>query len=179
VTAPLRRVRVVAALFEEGERLLIQERPPKGERGSLWEFPGGKREGGETDVAALARECREELGVEVEVGAFVWETEHSYPDLTVALALYRCKILAGTPTPREGQRIEWAARDRLSDYPFCEADLPVLELLRHGEGGQTFVATPSRFRVGAYGILVEDGKVLVTRTITRTAILNNFPGGAV
>ncbi len=175
-------MRVVAALVEDGSRLLIQQRPARGERGSLWEFPGGKREPGETDLVALARECREELGIDVEVGDLAWETEHAYPDLIVALSLYRCKILKGTPMPRDGQRIEWAARGRLADFPFCEADLPFIEALRLGAEGSNITRRaekPSRFRVGVYGILVEDGKVLVTRTVTRSAILNNFPGGAV
>jgi 8-oxo-dGTP diphosphatase len=178
--AALRRVRVVAALIEDGDKLLIQQRPAKGERGELWEFPGGKREAGETDLLALARECREELGIEVAVGDLAWETEHVYPDLIVALALYRCKLVEGTPSPRDGQRIEWARREGLGEYPFCEADLPFLEILRRGESNIiTRAEKPNRFRVGAYGVLIEVGKVLVTRTVTRSAILNNFPGGAV
>lgn len=176
-----RRVRVVAALIEDGDRLLIQQRPANGERGSLWEFPGGKREAGETDLQALVRECREELGIEVEVGARVWETEHAYLDLTVALALYSCGIKQGAPVPRDGQKIEWVPRPRLSEFSFCEADLPFVERLSCGEerSDMTPGETPNRFRVGVYGILVERGKVLVTRTVTRTAILNNFPGGAI
>ncbi len=177
MTGAPRRVSVVAALIEDGDRLLIQQRPAHGERGNLWEFPGGKREPGETDHQALARECREELGIDVEVGEFVWETEHAYPDLTVALALYRCKLVKGVPTSRDGQRIEWAPRQRLTDYPFCEADLPFLEELRESSPAQR-AEKPSRFRVGAYGLLIEAGEVLITRTVTRSAILNNFPGGA-
>jgi 8-oxo-dGTP diphosphatase len=182
VTEGTPRVRVVAALLEDGDRLLIQQRLPKGERGGLWEFPGGKREPGETDLQALARECREELGIEVEVGDRAWETEHAYPDLTVALSLYRCRILNGKPVPRDGQRIEWVPRHGLSAFPFCEADLPFIEQLRLGAAESNITRRaerPTRFRVGAYGVLVEAGKVLITRTVTRSAILNNFPGGAV
>lgn len=167
-----RSARVVAALIEDGDRLLIQQRPAKGERGSLWEFPGGKREAGETDAQALVRECREELGIEVTVGELAWETEHAYPDLTVSLALYRCLVTAGQAAARDGQRVAWVPRGKLGEYPFCEADIPFVEKLRHPQD------KPDRFRVGAYGILVEDGKVLITRTVTRSGILNNFPGGA-
>jgi 8-oxo-dGTP pyrophosphatase MutT (NUDIX family) len=70
----------------------------------------------------------------------------------------------------------------LNEFPFCEADLPFVEELRLGNGRSNItrpVEKPSRFRVGVYGVLVENGKVLVTRTVTRSAILNNFPGGAV
>jgi 8-oxo-dGTP diphosphatase len=129
---PGRRVRVVAALISEGDRVLIQQRPMGTDRGGLWEFPGGKAEGSEGEAQALARECREELGVEIAVGARVFETEHDYSDLTVSLALYRCQLTAGRPVAREGQKVEWAERARLQTYPFCEADLPVLEPIVSG-----------------------------------------------
>jgi 8-oxo-dGTP diphosphatase len=122
----------VAALIAEGNRILIQQRPEGLDRGGLWEFPGGKAEGGEQEEQALTRECREELGIEISVGACVFETEHDYPDLTVSLALFRCKLLSGRPLAREGQRVEWAERASLESYPFCEADLPVLGPLAAG-----------------------------------------------
>ncbi|MHB8420246.1 MAG: NUDIX domain-containing protein [Myxococcales bacterium] len=162
---------MVAAFLERDGRCLIQQRPPGGTRSGLWEFPGGKREPGEDDAQALARECREELGLEVAVGPRLWETEHEYPDLCVSLALYRCRLAAGSPRPRDGQTLAWAEPGRLAEYPFCEADRPFLERLRRG--------LPTTFRVGAYGILVEDGKVLLTHTRTRGGLLLNFPGGAV
>jgi 8-oxo-dGTP diphosphatase len=127
-----RRVRVVAALIAEGDRILIQQRPAGADRGGLWEFPGGKADPGEDEGQALARECREELGIEISVGARIFETEHRYPDLTVALALFRCGLISGRPMSREGQRIEWAERVKLPEYEFCEADLPVLEPLASG-----------------------------------------------
>lgn len=127
-----RRVRVVAALLERGGRLLVQRRPSHGPRGDLWEFPGGKREAGESDETALARECQEELGVQVTVEGLLWETEHAYPDLVVSLALYRCRLIGGEPAGAVGQALEWAPRSNLRDYPFCEADLPVVRLLAQG-----------------------------------------------
>jgi 8-oxo-dGTP diphosphatase len=123
------RVRVVAAFIEREGRCLIQRRPPGGARGDLWEFPGGKREAGEDDAQALARECREELGVAVEVGARLWETEHDYADLGVSLALYRCRLVAGDPRAKDGQELAWAEPGRLAQYPFCEADRPFLAKL--------------------------------------------------
>ena len=173
-------MRVVAALLERDGRVLVQRRPAKGPRGNLWEFPGGKREAGESDQAALERECREELGVSVTVGARAWETEHAYPDLVVSLALFHCELLGGEPTANDGQTIEWATRASLPERPFCEADLPVVQLLARGELEVNASPTgrPSRFRVGAYGLLIEDSRLLVTRTRTRSRILNNFPGGA-
>ena len=88
---------VVAALIWQGERFMICQRPAHKARGLLWEFVGGKVEPGETKEAALIRECREELGVTVSVGALYMELTHVYPDLTVHLSLFHAVIAEGTP----------------------------------------------------------------------------------
>jgi len=132
-SAPTRRVRVVAALITRGESILIQRRPEGSARAGLWEFPGGKTEAGETDEAALARECDEELGVTVEVGPRLWEGEHHYEDLAVSLALFGCRLAAGEPRALCGQQLEWALRKRLGDYPFVAADEPLLGPLARGD----------------------------------------------
>lgn len=130
----MRLIRVVAALVSRGDTVLVQQRPPGKSRALLWEFPGGKVEPGETDEAALARECREELDVEASVGPKLWETAHGYQDLRVELALYRCEIPPdATPRPLEAAQLAWVERSKLSALPFCEADLPLLPLLASGE----------------------------------------------
>lgn len=130
----MRVIRVVAALVSRGETVLVQQRPPGKSRGLLWEFPGGKVEPGETDEAALARECREELAVDAAVGPKLWETAHAYQDLRVELALFRCSIAPeATPRPLEAAQLAWVERSKLSALPFCEADLPLLPLLASGE----------------------------------------------
>ncbi|HEY0838565.1 MAG TPA: (deoxy)nucleoside triphosphate pyrophosphohydrolase [Vulgatibacter sp.] len=130
----MRRIRVVAALVSRGDTVLAQQRPPGKSRALLWEFPGGKVEAGETDEAALARECREELDVDVSVGAKVWETAHAYQDIRVEIALYRCTMAPdAAPKPLEAAQIAWVERGKLSSLPFCEADLPLLPLLASGE----------------------------------------------
>ena len=125
-------MRVVAALIPEsaeGTRYLVQQRLPGKSRPLLWEFPGGKVEPGETDQTALARECREELAVELEVGRRRWSTVHAYPDLEVELVLYEARIVSGNPAPLGAQALEWATPERMRELPFCEADLPLLEAL--------------------------------------------------
>jgi len=130
----MRVIRVVAALMSRGETVLVQQRPPGKSRGLLWEFPGGKVEQGETDEVALARECREELDVEAAVGPKLWETAHTYQDLRVELALYRCAIDAeAAPRPLEAAQLAWVERTKLAALPFCEADVPLLPLLASGE----------------------------------------------
>jgi 8-oxo-dGTP diphosphatase len=132
-TSPIRRVRVVAALISRQDRLLIQQRPAGSARAGLWEFPGGKTEEGETDQEALARECREELGVAVTVGPCLWQGEHAYEDLAVSLALFSCSLSVGEPRGLCGQEIAWADRGRLFDYAFVAADAPLLGPLSRGE----------------------------------------------
>jgi len=134
--APVREVRVVAALIANGAepaRYLVQQRLPGKARGLLWEFPGGKVEPGESDAEALVRECREELAVELSVGGLCHETRHAYADLVVTLALYGARIHGGTePQPLECHALRFATPEEMAQLPFCEADLPLLEDLRAG-----------------------------------------------
>src|SRR3954463_11886168 len=93
-----RRVLVVAALIESGERpgaFLVQQRLPGKSRALLWEFPGGKVEPGETEAQALEREGREELAVALAAGGRLWSCVHEYADLVVELVLYAARIRAG------------------------------------------------------------------------------------
>ncbi len=128
----MKQVRVVAALISsphDASRFLVQQRLPDKSRPNLWEFPGGKVEAGESDSAALIRECQEELEVELEVGPRLWGTLHAYADLTVALELYRATIRAGTPKPLGAQALRFCSPLEMKTLPFCEADLPLIELL--------------------------------------------------
>ncbi|MBS1148875.1 MAG: family hydrolase [Myxococcaceae bacterium] len=123
---------MVAALIRspaDPARFLVQQRLPDKSRANLWEFPGGKVEAGESDAAALIRECHEELAVELEVGDRLWGTVHAYADLTVALELYAATIRAGTPKPLGAQDLRFCTPVEMQALPFCEADVPLLQLL--------------------------------------------------
>lgn len=131
MSAP-RNVRVVAALIADSQepgRYLIQQRLPNASRALQWEFPGGKVEQGESDQAALIRECREELAVEIAVDDLVWETRHTYPDLSVELVLYRARIVSGEPHPLGAHQLRYATPAEMRQLPFCEADIPLLDVL--------------------------------------------------
>lgn len=121
---------VVAALIRDGDRFMICRRPAHKARGLLWEFPGGKVEPGETKEQALARECREELGVGLAVGTLFAETSHSYTDLTVHLMLFNAEIIEGEPCAFEHSDIKWITAEEISQYDFCPADVSFLEKLR-------------------------------------------------
>jgi 8-oxo-dGTP diphosphatase len=127
---------VVAALIahpSDAGRFLVQQRLPHKSRANLWEFPGGKVETAETDEAALARECREELDVELAVGGKLWSTVHRYADLEVELLLYAARIVSGEAKAIGAQAIRYAAPAEMQQLPFCEADLPLIGRLARGE----------------------------------------------
>lgn len=122
-------IRVVAALIEEGGKFLVCRRPANKARGLLWEFAGGKVEQGEEKAAALVRECREELGVELDVGEVFTELTHVYPDVTVRLTLFCARIAAGVPQRLEHAELRWATPQEMLSLEFCPADAPILRML--------------------------------------------------
>lgn len=122
--------RVVAALIWNKNRFLICQRPAHKARGLLWEFVGGKVEPGETKEAALIRECREELAVELQVGGSFMEVDHVYPDITIRLTLFHASIAAGEPQKIEHNDIRWITPAEIPGYDFCPADTEILERIR-------------------------------------------------
>ena len=120
----------VAVVADGAGRLLIQRRPEDAMLGGLWEFPGGKREPDETVEAACAREVREELGVEVEVGPPVARVEHAYSHFRITLHAFRCRIVAGEPRSAGKLPLRWVRPDELDDYAFPRANRRVVEALQ-------------------------------------------------
>jgi 8-oxo-dGTP diphosphatase len=119
---------VVAAVVERDGLLLVTRRPPGTHLEGLWEFPGGKVQADETREAALAREIREELDADVDVGALVFDVTHAYPDRSVRLFFYACR-LAGTPRAVLGQEMRWVPRDALGELEFPLADAELIRRL--------------------------------------------------
>ncbi|HTB85858.1 MAG TPA: 8-oxo-dGTP diphosphatase MutT [Candidatus Sulfotelmatobacter sp.] len=127
-------VEVSAALIFRGGKLLITQRNAKSHLGGLWEFPGGKRERGETFEACLVREIREELGVEISVGELFDEIAHDYPGKSVYLKFFLCKLLSGEPQPLDCAAVKWVEKEQLADFEFPAADAQLLEKLRGTPG---------------------------------------------
>jgi 8-oxo-dGTP diphosphatase len=122
---------VAAALVDADGRVLIAERPAGRSMAGLWEFPGGKVADGESPEAALVRELREELSIEVCdtcLAPFTFAS-HAYDDFHLLMPLYLCRRWEGEICPREGQRIKWVRAARLQDYPMPPADLPLIPML--------------------------------------------------
>jgi 8-oxo-dGTP diphosphatase len=120
---------VAGAIVDDSGRLLAARRSSPPLVAGRWELPGGKVEAGETDVDALVRECREELGVDVAVRVRIG-TDWSIGPGRV-LHVYTARLLAGTPQPLEDHdELRWLDAGRWFDVDWLPADLPVIEALR-------------------------------------------------
>ena len=126
-------VEVVAAVIEDDDRFLLTRRQAGVHLAGMWEFPGGKIDPGETDRGALARELREELDVDVEVGDRMFQTRHAYADRTVELSFYRCS-LRSAPQPLLGQEMRWVPRSELALLGFPPADAEFIAMLTRAGG---------------------------------------------
>ena|ERR1039458_4334901 len=119
-------VEVSAALIFRDGKLLITQRHAKSHLGGLWEFPGGKREPNETFEQCLVREIREELGLEISVGELFEEVVHAYPEKSVRLKFFICKILSGKPQALDCAAVKWATKTELATFDFPAADARLL-----------------------------------------------------
>lgn len=121
-----RPLEVAAALIVRDGKVLIARRPEGAHLASLWEFPGGKVEPGESAAAALRREIAEELGTEVEVLAEWRAVRHRYPDREVWLRFFLCRLTGPEPRPIGCSDLAWAGAGDLARYEFPPADREVL-----------------------------------------------------
>jgi mutator protein MutT len=121
-------VMVAAAVIERDGRFLLTRRHRGVHLEGLWEFPGGKCEFGETLEVCLARELREELAVEAQVGDELFTTVHDYPERTVELHFFTCTLL-GEASPQMGQEMRWASQHELAALEFPPADAELIATL--------------------------------------------------
>jgi 8-oxo-dGTP diphosphatase len=128
-----KEVDVSAALIFHKGRLLITRRHAKSHLGGLWEFPGGKREPNETFEQCLAREIREELGMEIKVGVLFEDITHAYEEKTVRLKFFVCEWIGGQPQALGCASFEWVGKHELAHYDFPAADARLLKKLSEKE----------------------------------------------
>jgi 8-oxo-dGTP diphosphatase len=128
---PIRLV-VAAALVDIDGRVLMAQRPDGKAMAGLWEFPGGKVHEDELPEAALIRELKEELDIDVTESCLAPFTfaSHSYDHFHLLMPLYVCRKWEGTVTPLEGQALKWVRPVRMADLPLLPADIPLVALLR-------------------------------------------------
>jgi len=117
-----RQIRVVAAMIEEEGRYLITQRRPKASLPLLWEFPGGRVEGGESDQQALVRELDEEMAIDVVVEEIEVSVDHSYPDYDIEFRVYRARRVGGEIQHLGVHDHRWVLPHELDQYDFPGVD---------------------------------------------------------
>ena len=144
---PVKRVRAaiphydvcVGLIRDEAGRLLIAQRPLDGLLGGLWEFPGGKREADESLPDCLARELREELAIEVEIGELFTKVNHAFTHFRITLHAFACRYRGAIAPYAEPQALEardwaWVSEADLGKYSFGKADRVVIAALSERRG---------------------------------------------
>ena len=125
-------IEVVGAIIKDRDKYLIGQRAAHKSQGGLWEFMGGKIEPGETPEQALARECREELALEIENEQIVDSVVHEYPEKTIRLTLIECNPKnESVPKALEHQAIRWVTPEEMTALEFAPADRELINRIFH------------------------------------------------
>ena len=117
-------------IWNDVGEMLIAQRPLDGLLGGLWEFPGGKREPGESLVDCLKRELREELAIEVEVGDLFTVVQHAFTHFKITLHAFTCHHVEGEPQNIGVRDWAWVTADELDQYTFGKADRQVIRAMK-------------------------------------------------
>lgn len=120
------------ALIDADGRVLVARRPEGKDHAGLWEFPGGKVADGETPEAALIRELREELAIEIKASCLAPAAfaSQALGEIHLLMPLFVCRKWVGAPTPQEGQELKWVRREALTGLEMPPADIPLAAQLR-------------------------------------------------
>lgn len=142
LSKPLPHYDIAAGIIWRGEQMLIAQRPPHGLLGGLWEFPGGKREPGESLEECVRREVREELCIAVQVGALLATVEHAYTHFRITLHAFHCQYVSGEPQCHPVGSLppganggactawRWVTAQELERYAFPAANRKIIRMLR-------------------------------------------------
>ncbi|MDE5071747.1 MAG: 8-oxo-dGTP diphosphatase MutT [Trichodesmium sp. St16_bin4-tuft] len=120
----------VAVIWDETGKILIDKRRLGDSFGGLWEFPGGKKEAGETIENCIKREVLEELGIEVAVEKHLITIEYNYSEIRLILHVYHCRYLRGIPKAIECDEFRWVTLDEIDRFTFPEANEQIITSLK-------------------------------------------------
>ena len=121
-------IKVVAAIIVQNQKVFATQRG-YGDFKDGWEFPGGKIEAGETPEQALAREIREELNTEIEVGERLCTVEHDYPAFHLSMQCFLCRVISGDFVLREHEAARWLGSEELWSVDWLPADIEVVKAI--------------------------------------------------
>lgn len=122
-------VEVGCAIIRKNGKILIAQRKPDSYLAGYWEFPGGKREKGETYEECIEREVREELGIEIQAKQFLRKSRHKYPEKEVELHFYLCDWVSGEPQALDCAGFKLLEIKELRNYQFPKGDDEIIETL--------------------------------------------------
>ncbi len=126
----MKRIEVAVGVILRGKNIFISKRADHLHQGGKWEFPGGKRELGESFSQALARELDEEIGIQVVHDIPLIHIEHDYTDKQVCLDVRIVDEFEGEPENQEGQISMWASIEELTNLEFPDANQPIIQAVK-------------------------------------------------
>ena len=126
----MKQIEVVAAIICKDDKIFATQRG-YGDFKDWWEFPGGKKETGETPEEALKREIREELSTEISVDEFLCTVEYDYPKFHLTMHCYLCSLLTEALHLNEHEAAKWLTNDELDSVKWLPADLVVIKALKN------------------------------------------------
>ena len=148
---------VAGAVIDAEDRVLIAQRPPGKHLAGGWEFPGGKLRSGEDRRAALARELREEIGIEISTPRPLLRLRHTYPFGEVLLDVWVVRRYLGEPQALDGQALRWCTQTQLESTELLPADKPIVTALRLPE--RLTMASTSQYVVAESSDPTADGRL--------------------
>ena len=122
---------VAAAVIFSDNKVFLARRAEGQRLAGFWEFPGGKIEQGESGAEAIAREIKEELGIDVQVGGLIGQCVHHYEAWSIRLILYECDWVSGRLVPKVHDDTAWVSADELPSYSLAPADQYFTEAVRN------------------------------------------------
>ena len=129
----MKYLKVVAAVIKQKDKILIARRK-KGKHLELkWEYPGGKLEKYEDEIAALKRELKEEFSIDTEISKYLTESFYEYENININLRAYLVENFSGNFNLKDHDKIDWIKIEDIKKYDFAPADIPINNyLIKHG-----------------------------------------------
>lgn len=121
---------IITAINNDGEKIVFATQRGYGDFKGGWEFPGGKVEAGETPEVALAREIREELDTEINVGNYLDTIEYDYPTFHLSMRCYWCTVKSGDLVLKEHEAAKWLTKEILDSVNWLPADVTIIEQIK-------------------------------------------------